>query len=81
MPSNPSIGVAARAATCHTGTLKEIVDCLARQIDDGSLPIVQDMEIECPGIDCHELQRLAALCDARRLPLQAARIRRWCGPS
>ena len=58
-------------------SLREIVACLARQIDDGSLPIVDDMRIQSPGIDRDELQRLAALCDSRCLPHEAARIRRW----
>lgn len=60
--------------------LEEVVACLARQIADGSTPIVDDMATQADAIDLEEMRRLAALCDARDLPVEAARIRRWLNP-
>jgi len=58
---------------------QEIVACLARQIADGSTPIVDDMGThpDHDAIDLAEMRRLADLCDARGYPTEAARIRRW----
>lgn len=58
-------------------TLQAIIRCLARQIADGSTPIVDHMDAAPHGIDLAEMRRLADLCDARQLPAEAARIRRW----
>lgn len=69
--------VGARLAARRAYPLAEVVACLARQIADGSTPIVDDMGISPYAIDLQELRRLAALCDARQLPIEAARIRRW----
>jgi hypothetical protein len=64
-------------------TLPEIVAGLARQIDEGFTPVVADVytQSNANAIDPREMRRLAALCDARQLPVEAARIRRWLGES
>ncbi len=60
--------------------LAMVIESLAWMIADGTLTLVPDMWADDGQvIDIQELQRLAALCDDRHLPIEAARIRRWLG--
>ncbi len=59
--------------------LRDIIAILARQIDEGFTPVVADVlaQSNTNAIDPREMRRLADLCEARQLPVEAARIRRW----
>lgn len=76
----PSGPVPQPTAAERAAYLRNVVECLARQIAEGETPIVDDMFTEANAIDLEEMRRLAALCDERGLPAEAARIRRWLNP-